>query len=49
MWHKSYRYKNYVLKEKVSEVIKKYADGSLTAEQERELRQAGFKFNRHIK
>ena len=46
---KSYRYKNYALGEKVSEVIGQYADGSLTAEQERELRQAGFKFNRHIK
>ena len=46
---RSYRYKNYALGEKVSEVIRQYADGSLTAEQERELRKAGFKFNRHIK
>lgn len=46
---KSYRYKSYALGEKVSEVIKQYAEGSLTAEQERNLRQAGFKFNRHIK
>ena len=46
---KSYRYKNYALGEKVSGVIKKYADGSLTVEQERDLRQVGFKFNRHIK
>lgn len=46
---RNYRYKNYALGEKVSEVIKQYADGSLTAEQERELRQAGFKFNRVIK
>ncbi len=46
---KSYRYKNYALGEKVSEVIKKYADGSLTAEQERDLRKTGFKFSRHIK
>lgn len=46
---RNYRYKNYALGEKVSEVIKQYADGSLTEEQERELRQAGFKFNRHIK
>lgn len=46
---RNYRYKNYALGEKVSEVIKQYADGSLTGEQERELRQAGFKFNRHIK
>lgn len=46
---RSYRYKNYALGEKVSEVIKQYADGSLTAEQEKDLRKAGFKFNRHIK
>lgn len=46
---RSYRYKNYVLGEKVGEVIRQYADGSLTAEQERELKKAGFKFNRHIK
>lgn len=46
---RNYRYKNYSLGEKVSEVIKQYADGTLTAEQERELRQAGFKFNRHVK
>ncbi len=46
---RNYRYKNYALGEKVSEVIKKYADGSLTAEQERDLRKTGFKFSRHIK
>lgn len=46
---KSYRYKNYALGEKVSEVIRQYVDGSLTAEQERDLRKAGFGFNRHIK
>ena len=46
---RSYRYKNYALGEKVSEVNKQYADGSLTAEQEKDLRKAGFKFNRHIK
>lgn len=46
---RNYRYKNYALGEKVNEVISQYADGSLTAEQTRELRQAGFKFNRHIK
>lgn len=46
---KSYRYKNYALGEKVRNVIEQYADGSLTAEQERELRRAGFKFNIHIK
>lgn len=45
---KSYRYKNYALGEKVSEVIGQYADGSLTTEQERDLRKAGFKFNIHI-
>jgi len=46
---KSYRYKNYALGEKVREVIEQYADGSLSAEQERDLRKAGFKFNIHIK
>lgn len=46
---RSYRYKNYALGEKVSEVIRQYADGSLTEAQERDLRKAGFKFNRHIK
>ena len=46
---RNYRYKNYALGEKVSEVIKQYVDGSLSAEQEKDLRQAGFKFNRHIK
>lgn len=46
---RGYRYKNYAIGEKVSEVIRQYADESLTAEQERELRKAGFGFNRHIK
>lgn len=46
---KSYRYKNYALGEKVSEVIEQYVEGSLTTEQERDLRKAGFKFSRHIK
>ena len=46
---KSYRYKNYALGEKVREVIQQYADGSLSAEQERDLRKIGFKFNIHIK
>lgn len=46
---RSYRYKSYALGEKVGEAIKQYADGSLTAEQERDLRKAGFEFNRHIK
>lgn len=46
---KSYRYKNYALGEAVSKVIGQYADGSLSAEQERELRKAGFQFNKIIK
>lgn len=46
---RNYRYKNYALGEKVNEIISQYADGSLTAEQARDLRQAGFKFNMHIK
>ena len=46
---RNYRYKNYALGEKVREVIQKYADGSLTAEQERDLRKIGFEFNIHIK
>lgn len=46
---RNYRYKNYALGEKVSETIEQYVEGSLTAEQERDLREAGIKFNRHIK
>lgn len=46
---RNYRYKNYPLGEKVSEVIRQYGDGRLTAEQERDLGKAGFEFNRHIK
>ncbi len=46
---KSYRYKNYALGEKVREVIEQYAEGRLSGEKERDLRQAGFKFNIHIK
>lgn len=46
---RNYRYKNYALGEKVSEMIEQYAEGSLSAEHERDLRQAGFKFSRHIK
>lgn len=46
---RNYRYKNYALGEKVREVIQQYANGRLTTEQERNLRQAGFKFNIHIK
>lgn len=46
---RNYRYKNYALGEKVGQAIQQYADGSLTAEQERDLRKAGFQFNRIIK
>lgn len=46
---RNYRYKNYALGEKVGQAIQQYADGSLTVEQERDLRKAGFKFNRIIK
>lgn len=46
---KNYRYKNYALGEKVGQVIQRYGDGNLTAEQEMDLRKAGFKFNRIIK
>lgn len=46
---KNYRYKNFALGEKVREVIQQYANGSLTAEQEKELRQEGFNFSRHFK
>ncbi len=46
---KSYRYKNYALGEKVREIIEQYAEGRLSGEKERDLRQAGFKFNIHIK
>lgn len=46
---KNYRYKNYALGEQVGKVIGQYADGSLSAEKERDLRQAGFRFSRIIK
>lgn len=46
---KNYRYKNYALGEKVRTVIEQYADGRLTAEQERDLRRTGFKFSIHIR
>lgn len=46
---RNYRYKNYALGEKVSKVIGQYADGSLSAEQEMELRKAGFQFNKIIR
>lgn len=46
---KNYRYKNYALGEQVGIVIKQYAEGRLTTEQERDLRKAGFKFSIHIR
>ncbi len=46
---KNYRYKNYALGEQVNKAIAQYANGSLTTEQERDLRRAGFDFNIHIK
>lgn len=46
---RNYRYKNYALGEKVSKVILQYGEGRLTREQEKDLRDAGFKFNRVIK
>lgn len=46
---RNYKYKNYALGEKVSKVIGQYADGSLSAEQEMELRKAGFQFNKIIR
>lgn len=42
---KNYRYKNYL----IESAIQLYAKGSLNAERETDLRQAGFKFSRHIK
>lgn len=46
---KNYTYKNYALGEQVNKVIGQYADGSLSAEKERDLRKAGFLFNKIIK
>ena len=46
---KNYRYKNFALGERVKNVIEQYANGNLTAEQERDLRRTGFKFSIHIK
>ena len=46
---RNYRYKNYALGEQVSKVISQYADGSLSEEKEKDLRNAGFKFNKIIK
>lgn len=46
---RNYRYKNYALGEQVNKVILQYGEGKLTKEQEKNLRDAGFKFNRVIK
>lgn len=46
---RNYRYKNYPLGEKVGSVIQWYGEGKLTSWQEKDLRDAGFKFNRVIK
>lgn len=46
---RDYRYKNYALGEQVNKVINQYADGSLSEEKEKDLRNAGFKFNKIIK
>lgn len=46
---RNYRYKNYPLGEKVSEVILQYGDGRLTRAQEKDLRDAGFEFSKVIK
>lgn len=46
---RNYRYKNYALGEQVGLVIQQYGEGRLTREQEKNLRDAGFKFNRVIR
>jgi len=46
---KNYRYKNYALGERVREVIGQYAEGKLMSWQEKDLRNAGFRFSIHIK
>lgn len=46
---KNYRYKNYALGEQVNKVILQYGEGRLTRMQEKDLRDAGFRFNRVIK
>lgn len=46
---RNYRYRNYALGEQVNKVILQYGEGKLTKEQEKNLRDAGFKFNRVIK
>lgn len=47
--HRNYRYKNYALGEKVGNVIEQYGNGNLMAWQEKDLRNAGFRFSRVIK
>lgn len=47
--NRNYRYKNFALGEQVGDVIQRYGEGKLTREQEKDLRNAGFKFNRIIK
>lgn len=46
---RNYRYKNYPLGEQVGLAIQQYGEGKLTREQEKDLRDAGFKFNRVIR
>jgi len=47
--NRNYRYKNYALGEQVSKIILQFGEGRLAREQEKDLRNAGFKFNRVIK
>lgn len=47
--HRNYRYKNYALGEKVGSTIQQYGEGKLASWQEKDLRDAGFKFSRVIK
>lgn len=46
---RNYRYKNYALGERVGLAIQQYGEGKLTREQEKDLRDTGFKFSRVIK
>ncbi len=47
--NRNYRYKNYALGEQVSKIILQYGEGRLLREQEKDLKDAGFKFSRVIK
>lgn len=47
--HRNYRYKNYPLGENVGNAIQQYGEGKLASWQEKDLRNAGFKFSRVIK